>query len=73
MGFGGQYIYVIPELDMVVVFTNGNIHDSISYMVPALVEKFVLPAVKSDKPLPPNPTVAGKMKKLLKAMKATGK
>jgi CubicO group peptidase (beta-lactamase class C family) len=73
LGFGGQYIYVIPGLDMVVVFTNGNIHDSISYMAPILVEKFILPAVKSDKPLPPNTTVAKKMKKLLKVIEAPGK
>ena len=53
-GFGGQYIYVLPELDMVVVFT-GGLADS-DFAVPhQLLATYLLPAVQSEQPLAANP------------------
>lgn len=51
-GYGGQYIFVIPEKDMVVVFTGGlkwNV-----FLPMRLVEFFILPAAQSAESLPEN-------------------
>ena len=53
-GFGGQYIFVLPGLDVVVVFT-GGIADP-DFPVPhQLVKTYLLPAVQSAQPLAANP------------------
>ena len=52
-GFGGQYTFVIPPLDMVIVFT-GGLPDS-QFPVPnQLVKAYLLPAAKMTVPLTPN-------------------
>jgi CubicO group peptidase (beta-lactamase class C family) len=43
-GWGDQAIIVLPELDMVVVFTGGTYSSKSSLF--ALIEKYVLPAVQ---------------------------
>jgi hypothetical protein len=53
-GFGGQYIFVIPPLDMVVVFTSG-LPDSLFPVPNQLVRTYLLPAAQSSEPLKPNP------------------
>jgi len=53
-GFGGQYIFVLPKLDMVVVFTSG-LSDSNFPAPHQLVETYLLPAVQSSEPLVANP------------------
>ena len=52
-GFGGQYLFVLPAQDMVVVFTSG-LPDSNFPMPKQLIETYVLPAAKSTTALPPN-------------------
>jgi hypothetical protein len=54
LGYGGQYIIVMPERDMVVTFTSGlSVND---YFVPEeLFNSFILPASESSEPLPANP------------------
>lgn len=42
-GWGGQYIYVVPELDMVVVFTGGNYEHADP--VPWIMWNHIIPAV----------------------------
>jgi CubicO group peptidase (beta-lactamase class C family) len=54
-GFGGQYLFVLPAQDMIVVFTSG-LPDPIFPTPKQLVETYVLPAVRSDGPLAANPT-----------------
>jgi CubicO group peptidase (beta-lactamase class C family) len=50
-GYKGQRIFVMPDLDMVVVFT-GDIQGSApSYLLSA----YIVPAARSDEPLPENP------------------
>ncbi len=53
-GFGGQYLFVLPAQDMIVVMTSG-LSDAAFPEPKQLVENLVLPAVRSDVPLPPNP------------------
>jgi CubicO group peptidase (beta-lactamase class C family) len=53
-GFGGQYIFVLPRLDMVVVFT-GGLADPDFPAPHQLVKKYLLPAVKSAQPLADDP------------------
>jgi CubicO group peptidase (beta-lactamase class C family) len=53
-GFGGQYIFVLPKLDMIVVFTSGL--KNANFPAPhELVKTFMLPAAQSDSALTPNP------------------
>lgn len=63
-GHGGQNILVIPESDMVVVFTSGG-EEALS-----VAEKFIIPAVKSVQPLPPNKKIIPKMIKLLREIES---
>ena len=56
-GFGGQYIFVFPTLDMVIVFTSG-LPVSLFPMPNQLVRNYLLPAAKATSPLPANPQAA---------------
>ena len=53
-GWGGQYIYVLPKLDMIVVFT-GSLSDPKFPAPHELVQTFLLPAAESLQPLVANP------------------
>lgn len=64
---GGQAIFVIPKLDMVVVFTGAfGGEDCLNAILPPMVETYIIPAVKSDKPLSPNVKIVDKMQKMLR-------
>lgn len=54
IGFGGQYIIVVPESDLIVVFTSG-LPLMISSRPVGLFTQYVVPAIVSDEPLPANP------------------
>jgi CubicO group peptidase (beta-lactamase class C family) len=66
-GHGGQYIFVIPKSNMVVVVTGGSPMIEENRFDP-FVEKYLIPAVKSDKPLPPNKKSTDEMKDFLREM-----
>jgi CubicO group peptidase (beta-lactamase class C family) len=51
LGFGGQRIVVVPDLDLVVVITGDFSGVTSGY----LVDAFIVPAVRSSEPLPENP------------------
>ncbi len=54
LGYGGQYIIVVPDRNMVVVATSGL--STTDFFVPeVLLNNFILPASESSEPLPPNP------------------
>ncbi len=52
-GFGGQYIFVLPRLDMVVVFT-GGLSDPLFPTPNQLVKAYLIPAARATSPLMPN-------------------
>ena len=51
LGYGGQYIFVVPELEMVVVFTGGLYQGNDLFYPGELMENFIIKSVKSDSPL----------------------
>lgn len=60
-GWGGQLIFVMPELNMVVVFTAGGLQIPEAFK---LMEKFIFPAVTQNQPLRPNPKIIRHLKQL---------
>ncbi|MCX7747088.1 MAG: beta-lactamase family protein [Clostridia bacterium] len=63
-GFGGQFIFVLPKLDMVVVLTGCN--SGTDYLTPEhLVKEYIIPAVKSTKALEPNTKGNEELNKIL--------
>ncbi len=58
-GWGGQYIVVLPKQNMVVVVTSGE-----DFRLKDLIEPFILPAVKQEQPLVPNPQMEDQIKQL---------
>ncbi|TAA41723.1 serine hydrolase domain-containing protein [Corallincola spongiicola] len=70
IGFRGQAIYVLPDQDMVVVFT-GYIFDSRTFYT-SLVEDYLIPSVRSDEPLPENEPAQQKLAALLEQAKEEG-
>jgi CubicO group peptidase (beta-lactamase class C family) len=64
-GRGGQTIYVLPEQDLVVVLAAGGGH-----VGSQLRDAFILPAVKSAAPLPPNPDGLARLETAIQAVGA---
>jgi len=54
-GYGGQYIFVVPEQNMVVVFVSDFTSLDMETIPSELLESFIIPAAKSTTALPPNP------------------
>ena len=52
-GFGGQYIFVLPEYNMVAVFT-GSLTGMGFFLPESLVDSFIIPSVKSSGTLTEN-------------------
>jgi CubicO group peptidase (beta-lactamase class C family) len=45
-GAGGQYIFVLPELEMVVVITSGNYRNGNTQQPELILEKYILPNIR---------------------------
>ncbi|MES0343881.1 MAG: serine hydrolase, partial [Anaerolineales bacterium] len=54
LGYRGQFIYVIPEKEMVVVFTS-SLEDNDFYVPQTLLNEFIIPAAVTTSTLPDNP------------------
>lgn len=64
LGYGGDYIFVVPELDLVVVFTGGIYNTNELFYPGELMEKYIVPAVKSDAPLESNQKTSESLSKV---------
>ena len=54
VGMYGQAIYVVPDKKLVAVFT-GNIVDHNMYVSGTLLKEYIIPAIASSEPMPPDP------------------
>ncbi len=67
VGYGGQYIMVVPEKNMVVVFT--SVLKDTHFSIPGqLLKKYIIPSVSSNNLIPPNTTGLNRLKSLLKTI-----
>lgn len=57
-GHGGNYIFVVPKLNLVAVFTGGLFDVSDMFYPGELMEKYIVPSIKSDSPLEADQAVA---------------
>jgi CubicO group peptidase (beta-lactamase class C family) len=64
-GMAGQFVILIPDKDAVVVLT-ANARNTQSEM--NLVHNYLIPAIKSEKPVPDNPAVYGELQKRMKTL-----
>jgi CubicO group peptidase (beta-lactamase class C family) len=64
-GYRGQYLFVVPKLDLAVVFTCG-LPDSDFFLPEMLMESFIISAVKSGTALKPNPEMTDELDLVLK-------
>lgn len=64
VGYNGQFIFVVPDKNMVAVFTSvlGQVD---SFIPEELLNRYVIPAVVSDNPLPENASQAVRLKGLI--------
>jgi CubicO group peptidase (beta-lactamase class C family) len=66
-GMGGQYIILVPERDLEVVFTADLTGDNFQQPYDVF-ESYILPAAKSNDPLPANPDGDAKLEAALEAL-----
>lgn len=64
VGMFGQAIYVVPDKNLVAVVT-GDIEGKDMYISGTLIERYILPAIVSSEPLPPNPTEKARLDEFL--------
>lgn len=54
LGYGGQFIFVVPEKEMVVVFMS-DLSERDFYVPQVLLADYIIPAAKSSEPIPNDP------------------
>jgi CubicO group peptidase (beta-lactamase class C family) len=69
IGMYGQAIYVVPEKNLVVVFT-GDIRDKDMYISGTLLKEHIVPAMRSTESLPPNPDTKSQLDNLVAELAA---
>lgn len=67
LGYAGQYIAVLPREDAVVVFTS-DLPEQQFFVPRELLERWVVPAMESDIPLPENPTALARLQAAIDAL-----
>ncbi len=60
LGYAGQFIFVMPEKDLVVVFTS-DLEERDFYTPQNLLDEYIIPAAVASAPLPANPRGAVKL------------
>jgi CubicO group peptidase (beta-lactamase class C family) len=67
LGYAGQFIYVVPEKDMVVVFTS-DLAESDFFVPESLLKQYIIPAAQSSTPLPENANGVALLESRIKAL-----
>jgi len=67
LGYAGQFIFVVPEKEMVVVFTS-DLSDSDFYLPQNLLNDYIIPAAVSPDPLPKNPAAESALGQLIEEL-----
>jgi CubicO group peptidase (beta-lactamase class C family) len=72
VGYKGQFIFVVPEKNILVVFTS-DLPDG-NFPIPrGLLQNYIIPAAEADKPLPPSTAEQARLDAILKSVaKAIG-
>ncbi len=64
LGYAGQYIVVLPEQEMVVVFTS-DLKPNNFFIPRSLLDDFIIPSAMSDTVLPANPDSVEKLQAMM--------
>jgi CubicO group peptidase (beta-lactamase class C family) len=67
LGYAGQFIYVVPRLDLVVVFLS-DLEEQDFYVPQQLLDGYIIPAARSTEPLAPNPAGVAELEAQTKAL-----
>jgi len=64
LGYAGQFIFVVPEKELVVVFTS-DLSESDFYLPQNLLNNYIIPAAVSLDPLPKNPAAESALRQII--------
>jgi CubicO group peptidase (beta-lactamase class C family) len=67
-GWGGQYIVIVPDLDMVAVFTASIFGEDKFSPALELLDEYIIPSASSDAPLPANPDAVEQLDRLIESL-----
>jgi CubicO group peptidase (beta-lactamase class C family) len=67
LGYAGQFIFVVPDKETVVVFTS-DLDDQDFYLPQELLNEFIIPSVVSNSSLPPNPEANARLRSVVDAL-----
>lgn len=67
LGWAGQYIVLVPSLDMVVVFTSDLLPNNF-FAPETLLNRAIMPAALADEPLPANPDGVARLEAAIQAL-----
>lgn len=67
LGYAGQFIFVVPEREIVVVFTS-DLNERDFYVPQELLNDFIIPAAQSSEPLPANPEAVELLESRIEAL-----
>lgn len=75
LGRAGQHIFVYPAENLVVVFTADLPYTNDADLIPLqeLLDEYILPAVKSDRPLPANPNAQARLEAGIQVLAQPGR
>jgi CubicO group peptidase (beta-lactamase class C family) len=69
LGYSGQFIFVVPDRELVVVFAS-DLAEQDFYVPQNLLNDFIIPAARSSRPLPANPDGVAKLEASLQELSA---
>ncbi len=69
LGYAGQFIFVVPAQDLVVVAVS-NLDEEDFYIPQILLNEYIIPAAESSSPLPPNPAGYLRLQSLIEELAA---